>query len=105
MATAPSHSRFGDRFAVRRLEELLLPPARRDWDARFVAAVLLIYGLTGASFYLVDWLNDLPADAPAAWEVNRPTNAASDADRVPYPVRLPQLLKDQAAGDTSREPR
>jgi hypothetical protein len=106
MALTPHPRASGQGFAVRRLEELLSPPSSgHDWDVRFVSAVLLFYGLLAASFYLVEWWNDMPADPAVMWEAAPPGNDASDAARVPYLVRLPQLLKEQAAGDTPREPR
>jgi hypothetical protein len=37
----------------------------RDWDLRFVAAVLMLYGCIGAAFIAVDWLHAAPDDAPA----------------------------------------
>lgn len=105
MARAPYQLPRPSGFAVRRLEDLLPPPAGRDWDVRFVSAVLLFYGLMGASFYLVDWLNDEPPAPVPALETARPDDGASDGARFPYLMRLPRLLKDQAAGDGPREPR
>lgn len=99
MASAPHFGRQRTGFAVRRLQELLPPSSGRDWDVRFVSAVLLLYGLVGASFYLVDWLNDVPAVPAPVPEVMQPFDGdgASDAARVPYLVRLPQVLKQRSA--------
>jgi hypothetical protein len=89
-------------FAVRRLDELLPRPAGRDWDVRFVTATLLFYGLMGAAFFLVDWLNATDGDDRAQAEIAGPADDARDQRRTPYMIRLPQLLKER--DDASRVP-
>lgn len=37
----------------------------RDWDYRFVMAVLLLYGCVGVAFFAVEWMHAAPDDAPA----------------------------------------
>ena len=50
----------------------------RDWDVRFVAAVLLLYGCIGVAFFAVEWMHAAPDDAPATaqelrdWRSGRP---------------------------------
>ncbi|MCW5747459.1 MAG: hypothetical protein KIT36_14820 [Alphaproteobacteria bacterium] len=81
-------------FAVRRLDELVPRRPRRDWDVRFVSATLLFYGLMGAAFFLVDWLNPTP-DEPVPIAASH--DATGEGARQPYLVRLPGLLKERAA--------
>jgi len=36
----------------------------RDWDYRFVMAVLLLYGCVGLAFFAVEWMHAAPDNAP-----------------------------------------
>lgn len=88
-------------FVARPLQDLVPRPSGRDWDIRFVTATLLLYGLVGASFFLVGWLNPTADEDPLqpGWQAGPPDDAVQRA-REPYLVRLPQVLKDRdAAGD------
>jgi hypothetical protein len=37
----------------------------REWDYRFVMAVLLLYGCVGVAFFAVEWMHAAPDDQPA----------------------------------------
>ena len=100
MARAP-HSPSRPGFMVRRLEDLIPRAQGRDWDARFVSATLLFYGLMGTAFFLVDWLNGADEASPA--QIATPYDDQQDRARAPYLVRLPQLLKNRDAADTPPE--
>lgn len=54
------------RFAVHDLCSLEDDRRRRsrDWDMRFVTAVLMLYGCIGVAFLAVDWMDAAPDDAP-----------------------------------------
>jgi hypothetical protein len=87
-------------FSIRRLQELIPPRPRRDWDRRFVSATLLLYALIGAAFYFVGWLNrDAPPDAVQA--------VPPDARPVhePFVKRLPHVPHGRAPADEPTEAR
>ena len=91
---------------MRRLEDLVPPSRDREWDVRFVSATLLFYGLMGASFFLVDWLNPSAADDPLpSTEIASPADDGAQRARSPYLVRLPQLLKERDAAGVPAEQR
>lgn len=55
------------RFSIHDMRSLEKDRRRRsrDWDYRFVMAVLLLYGCVGAAFFAVEWMHAAPDDAPA----------------------------------------
>lgn len=99
-ASDPHPPRKPRGFAMRRLQDLMPRRPRRDWDVRFVTATLLFYGLVGASFFLVSWLN---ADEPPAGEYVTPQD--EESARQPYRVPLPQPLPDRPTTDDPPESR
>jgi hypothetical protein len=54
------------RFAIHDMRSLEDDRRRRsrDWDVRFVAAVLMLYGCIGAAFFVVEWMHAAPDNAP-----------------------------------------
>lgn len=58
--------RMPSRFAIHDMRSVADERRRhsRDWDVRFVAAVLLLYGCIGAAFFAVEWLHAAPDAAP-----------------------------------------
>jgi hypothetical protein len=55
------------RFTIHDLQSVERDRKRRsrDWDYRFVMAVLLLYGCLGLAFFAVEWMHAAPDDAPA----------------------------------------
>lgn len=55
------------RFSIHDMRSLERERRRRsrDWDYRFVMAVLLFYGCVGAAFFAVEWMHAAPDDVPA----------------------------------------
>lgn len=55
------------RFAIHDMQRLEDERRRRsrDWDVRFVTAVLMLYGCIGVAFFAVDWLHAAPDNTPA----------------------------------------
>lgn len=54
------------RFAIHDMRSLEAARKRhsRDWDYRFVMAVLLLYGCVGVAFFAVDWMHATPDSEP-----------------------------------------
>ena len=62
----------------------------RDWDYRFVMAVLLLYGCVGVAFFAVDWMHATPDDVPASAQELRDW----DSGRVGlHPIVRPHALE------------
>lgn len=68
------------RFAIHDLRNLEAARKRhsRDWDYRFIMAVLLLYGCVGLAFFAVDWMHAAPDSEPPSiqemrdWNPGRP---------------------------------
>ena len=67
----------------------------RDWDYRFVMAVLLLYGCVGVAFFAVEWMHAAPDDTPAsAQELNDWRSGRTGL----HPVARPHALEPAGAG-------
>ena len=55
------------RFAIHDVRKVEADRRRRsrDWNVRFVAAVLMLYGCLGVAFFAVEWMHAALDDTPA----------------------------------------
>lgn len=67
------------RFAIHDVRSLEAARRRhsRDWDFRFIMAVLLLYGCVGVAYFAVDWLHAAPDDEPPSVQELRDWRARS----------------------------
>lgn len=87
--------RMPSRFAVHDVRSVQEQRHRlsRQWDFRFVSAVLLLYGCLGAAFLAVEWLHAAPDDEPPSVQELRDWRGRSGL----HPVIRPHAAEPAAA--------